>query len=324
LTNNAGCDSLVTINLVFNIPSTGTETYNGCAGDGYSIIANGTTYDESNPTGVEILTNSVGCDSIVTINLIFNNPSTGTESYTGCVGDGLFYCGQWNNIQRSNPTGTEILTNSIGCDSLVTITLVYNNASTGIETYTGCVGDGYSVVVNGTTYNEGNPSGIETMINSAGCDSIVTIALSFNSATTGTESYNGCSGDGYSIVVNGTTYNEGNPTGVETMTNGSGCDSIVTISLVFNNVSTGSVTYTGCVGDGYSVIVNGTLYYELNPSGIETLTNSIGCDSIVAITLLFNNPSTGTETYTGCVGDGYSVVVNGTTIMKAIQVVLRH
>jgi hypothetical protein len=147
------------------------------------------------------------------------------------------------------------------------------------------------------------------LINSVGCDSVVTITLVFNNPSTGAESYTGCVGDGYSVVVNGTIYNEGNPNGIETLTNSVGCDSVVTITLVFNNPSTGTETYTGCVGDGYSVIVNGTTYNEGNPSGVETLTNSIGCDSVVTINLVFNNPSTGAESYTGCVGDGYSVVV---------------
>ena len=37
-----GCDSTVTIDLVYNSNTTGTESYVGCAGDG-----NGVTYDES-------------------------------------------------------------------------------------------------------------------------------------------------------------------------------------------------------------------------------------------------------------------------------------
>jgi hypothetical protein len=70
-------------------------------------------------------------------------------------------------------------------------------------------------VVNGTTYNEGNPTGTEILNNSSGCDSTVTINLSFAPSGTGTETYQGCQGDGYSVTVNGTIYNEGNPAGTE-------------------------------------------------------------------------------------------------------------
>ena len=97
-------------------------------------------------------------------------------------------------------------------DSTVTIDNYFHFYVPGTESYVGCAGDGYSVVVNGVTYDEGNPSGTEdlTLTAVAGCDSIVTIDLVYNSNTTGTESYVGCAGDGYSVVVNGVTYDESN------------------------------------------------------------------------------------------------------------------
>ena len=117
---------------------------------------------------------------------------------------------------------------------------------------------------------------METLVSASGCDSIVTVALNFDAPNTGSETYTGCTADGYSVVVNGTTYNEGNPSGTETLTNALGCDSVVTVALTFNATSTGNENYTGCAGDGYSVTVGGTLYNEGNPSGTETLVNGDG------------------------------------------------
>src|SRR5688500_2672185 len=125
-----------------------------------------------------------------------------------------------------------------------------------------------------------------------GCIGADTIYIVVKENSSGTESYVGCSGDGYSVLVNGTSYDESNPSGTEVLVNSLGCDSIVTVFLLFNNTSTGSETYIGCTGDGYSVTVNGTIYNETNPTGIDTLVNSLGCDSIVTITLQFNNTST--------------------------------
>ena len=313
LTNSNSCDSTVTIDLIFNSTLSGTELYTGCQGDGYSVVVNGVTYDEGNPSGTEVLTAVAGCDSTVTITLIYNNNTFGTETYTGCQGDGYSVDVNGITYDEGNPSGTEVLTNSNGCDSTVTITLIYNNNTFGTETYTGCQGDGYSVVVNGVTYDEGNPSGTEVLTNSNSCDSTVTIDLIFNSTLSGTELYTGCQGDGYSVVVNGVTYDEGNASGTEVLTAVAGCDSTVTITLIYNNNTFGTEIYTGCQGDGYSVDVNGITYDEGNPSGTEVLTNSNGCDSTVTITLIYNNNTFGTETYTGCQGDGYSVVVNGVT-----------
>lgn len=46
-------------------------SYYGCSGDGYTVIINGTEYSESNPSGIEMFTTVIGCDSIVNINLAF-------------------------------------------------------------------------------------------------------------------------------------------------------------------------------------------------------------------------------------------------------------
>ncbi len=161
-------------------------------------------------------------------------------------------------------------------------------------------------MVNGTTYNEANPTGTEVLTNFLGCDSTVTVTLVYNAVSLGVEPYTGCAGDGYSVVVNGTTYNEANPTGTEVLTNFLGCDSTVAVTLVFNPTSTGSEVYTGCQGDGYSVTVNGTTYNETNPTGTEVLTNSLGCDSTVTITLTYNNNPTPSIT-------GPSVFCNGSS-----------
>ncbi|MEO5906522.1 MAG: SprB repeat-containing protein, partial [Saprospiraceae bacterium] len=312
-TSSNGCDSVVTITLSYSPVSTGSENYLGCEDDGYSVTVNGNIYNENNPTGTETLVNSTGCDSVVTINLIYNPGMFETETYSGCEGDGYEVSVNGTVYNESNPTGTEILIGSIDCGSTVTISLYYAPTSTGSETYNGCSGDAYSVVVNGTIYNETNPVGVEILVNSVGCDSIVTIDLNFVPLGNGTEVYNGCSGDAYSVIVNGTTYDEVNPTGIEILTGTNGCDSIVTINLSFSAPGFGTETYSGCFDDGYFVVVNGTNYNQSNPSGTEIFTGSNGCDTTVTIDLLFAPILMGNETYSGCEGDGYSVVVNGTT-----------
>ncbi len=225
-----------------NPPGQGNVSYNGCLGDGYSVIVNGTTYDENNPTGTEVIIGGAydGQDSTVVVNLTFNPESTGVENYIGDEGDGYSVSVNGTLYDESNPSGTEVLVNAAGCDSTVTINLVFTPVTPGIgnETYLGCQGDGYSVTVNGTVYSETNPTGTETIVGGAanGQDSTVNINLIFNPNSTGLESYMGDEGDGYSVTVNGTVYNEANPTGTETLTNYLGCDSIVTVNLMFSAV----------------------------------------------------------------------------------------
>jgi len=274
------------------------------------VWIDGDTYTTSNNSATFVLTNTAGCDSTVTLDLTITNSNIGTENYTGCSADGYSVVVNGVTFDESNPSGTEILTNTFGCDSTVTIDLTFNDFNNGSEIYTGCSGDGYSVLVNGVTYDESNPSGTESMSNIFGCDSTISIDLIFNSPSSGSEVHTGCNGDGYTVVVNGVTYDESNPAGIETLTNLNGCDSIVTINLTFNSSITGNESYTGCTGDGYSVVVNGTTYDEANPTGTETLTAVAGCDSIVTVGLVFNTVLPGTDVQSAC--DSYTWIDGNT------------
>lgn len=237
--------------------------------------------------------------------------STGSVTETICEGDSVEINGSY--YTPGNWIDTLYGESENGCDSILFLTVLTYEPVIEYELYTGCEGDGYSVVVNGATYNEANPSGIEFMETIHGCDSTVIIELDYLQATTGSYSYIGCVGDEWSVIINGKIYNENNTSGYEVLLGSNGCDSIVTISLTYNPISYGNEHYIGCEGDGYFVIVDSVRYDESNPVGTATLTNSNGCDSIVNITLIFYPPASDTISYIGCMGDGYSVEVLGHT-----------
>jgi hypothetical protein len=285
LTNVGGCDSTVTLHLTVNQSSSSTLTSTICQEE--SIIVNGTTYDASNPSGVEVLINgnASGCDSTVTINLNVLTALTGSETSTICQEESIIVNG--TTYDASNPSGVEVFTNIgvNGCDSTVTVNLSFLTALTGSETSTICQEE--SIIVNGTTYDASNPSGVEVFTNIGvnGCDSTVTINLNVLPALTGLETSTICQEE--SIIVNGTTYDASNPSGVEVFTNVgvNGCDSTVTVNLNVLPALTGLETSTICQEE--SIIVNGTTYDASNPSGVEVFTNVgvNGCDSTVTINL---------------------------------------
>ncbi len=66
LTNIAGCDSVVTLDLTMNYSNTGVDVITAC--DSYTWI-DGITYTASNNTATYTLTNVAGCDSVVTLDL---------------------------------------------------------------------------------------------------------------------------------------------------------------------------------------------------------------------------------------------------------------
>ena len=312
-TSQTACDSIVNVQLDFMASVAGTESYSGCSGDGYAVTINGTIYNELNPSGVEVLTSQNGCDSIVTINLIFQNIVSVTHSYTGCAGDGYALAINGNVYNESNPSGLEMIQGSMGCDTSVTIDLVFQSIPGSSISYVGCEGDGYEVLVNGTLYTASNPQGTEIVTAQNGCDSVITVSLIFLAATQHAIQYTGCVGDNYSIIVNGTVYSESNPTGMELLTGSNGCDSVVTVNMVFGNQFVVNENYNGCEGDGYSILVNGNLYDEQHPLGMENISGVSGCDTLVYVDLLFAPASTSSFTYSGCAGDGFGIMVNGTS-----------
>ena len=73
LTNAAGCDSVVTLDLTINYSATGIDTITAC--DSYTWI-DGTTYTSSTTIPVHLLSTAAGCDSLVMLYLTINYSTT--------------------------------------------------------------------------------------------------------------------------------------------------------------------------------------------------------------------------------------------------------
>ena len=126
LTNAAGCDSVVTLNLTINTSNTGTDVITAC--DSYQWI-DGNTYTASNSSATFTETNAAGCDSVVTLNLSINNSNTGIDVVSAC--DSYTWI-DGNTYTSSNDTATFTLTNAAGCDSVVTLNLTINSISNSV------------------------------------------------------------------------------------------------------------------------------------------------------------------------------------------------
>ena len=210
------------------------------------------------------------------------------------------YISPAGNLFTTSQTFTETLIASDGCDSIFNIDLVIHNGVQILIDNSLC--EGSSFTLDGIVFDQNNPSGTVVFQDMNGCDSIYNVDLNFLPESMGTENYIGCEGDGYTVVVNGTTYSESNPNGVELLEGAdmNGCDSTVVIDLVFGSLVQVTETYTGCEGDGFSIIVDGVIYDEINSTGVVALTGVNGCDSIVNISLVFNPASTSAESFSTC------------------------
>ena len=144
---------------------------------------------------------------------------------------------------------TEAYTACVNCN-------VYDTIS-----YEGCIGDDYSIVFNGVTYNESNPFGVDTLNVIDGCDSVITIDMFFETCipiqpiTPHMEAY-----------VNGSTINALNPldTGFVDICLGD------TIMFVATPEFLSSLENTGT---GYSQDVNSNIDFAWNIDGVTFSNN---------------------------------------------------
>jgi hypothetical protein len=83
------------------------------------------------------------------------------------------------------------------------------------------------------------------------------------------------------------------------------------ITMPYNTgTSSGEVTYAGCSGSNYEVVVNGISYNEANPSGTEVVFNQFSCDSVITINLTFWGSNDDVISQNLCSGESF--VYNGT------------
>jgi gliding motility-associated-like protein len=118
------------------------------------------------------------------------------------------------------------------------------------------------------------------------------------------------------IIVNGVTYNESNPMGMEFVPDGgpNGCGQNVFIDLLFEQSSSSDIQEELCVGE--SRVINGTTYDVNNPTGQEILIANNGCDSLLNIDLNFKGLQVNIEPvspFCASKGGGYLAIeiVNG-------------
>ena len=285
MTNAAGCDSVVSLNLTVNASASFTDVQTAC--NSYTWT-DGNTYTASNNTAFQVLTNSIGCDSVVTLNLTISNSSVGTDVQTAC---GSYTWIDGNTYSSSNNTATHTLSNAAGCDSVVTLNLTVNNGTSGTDTRTACNSFTW---IDGNTYSASNTTATHTLTNAVGCDSIVTLNLTINNSTSSTDVQSACNSFTW---IDGNTYTSSNTTATHTLSNAAGCDSLVTLNLTITNSTSAVDIQSAC---GAYTWIDGNTYTSSNTTATHLLTNAAGCDSLVTLNLTINSSTAATDVQSGC------------------------
>ena len=133
---------------------------------GLSITVNGNVYDSSG-IYIDTLISQLGCDSILTTNLhVLSNSATFLNlNPTICYGDTVYVGG---NVYYQTGVYTNVLTNSVGCDSIITLDLRVVSPTNLV--YDICPGD--SIQVGSNVYYSAGLY-VDSLVAANGCDSIV-------------------------------------------------------------------------------------------------------------------------------------------------------
>ena len=287
LTNAANCDSVVTLHLTVNYTAYGDTNVVVC--DSYDWYE----YEGLNESGdyAHRFSNPASCDSVVTLHLTINHSTTGVDELVAC--DSLTWInGTTYYESTSTPTYTYVGGNAAGCDSTVTLHLTVNHSTTGVDELVAC--DSLTWI-NGTTYYESTDIPTYTYVGGAasGCDSVVTLHLTINHGTHNVIDTAVCG----SFVWNGETYTQ---SGVYTYdySGTTGCVNTETLYLTVNPTYNVTDTRSICASE-LPYTWNGIVFTQ---AGTQTVTLSTvsGCDSVVAMTLTVNQPTTGIDEQEAC------------------------
>lgn len=162
--------------IAFGNPS--LTTINDSASCSYTYSSPSGTYVwDSTGTYLDTLNNSVGCDSIIAVNLtIISGALTSNDTVEECD----FYISPSGNTWTSSGVYLDTLTSAGGCDSVITIDLTVNQTSSAILSDTVC---GSYISPSGITLTTSGTYP-DTISNSIGCDSVLVINLTVNNADT--------------------------------------------------------------------------------------------------------------------------------------------
>ena len=129
-----------------------------------------------------------------------------------------------------------------------------------------------------------------------GCDSIVTLNLTIRKSSNAIDTQEAC--DSFTWI-DGITYTESTDNQIFTLSNASGCDSIVTLHLTVRHATVGDTIVTAC--DSFTW--HGVTYTE-TPTIAPIFTieggSAVGCDSIVTLHLTVHQPQHAAFTVDAC------------------------
>ncbi|TND07772.1 MAG: hypothetical protein FD123_2923 [Bacteroidetes bacterium] len=290
---------------------TATQNVSVCSGGNYTFPDGSTQTNITAPVSyVSSVPGPSGCDSLITTNVSVNAVYSINDTVSVCSGGShTFPDGSTQTNITSTTNQASTLQTQAGCDSVINTLVNVLQPSAFSETAAVCEGDSYTFP-DSTTQNNITSQVIHTstLVNSAGCDSVVTTTVNVNAVYAMADSATICAGDSYTFP-DGSSQTNITSAVIYTsqLASVAGCDSLVTTSLAVNQVDTmvsvtsvtltasasgatyqwldcvnGYVILPGDTSQNFTATVNGTYAVAVTQNGC---TDTSGCHVILSTSL---------------------------------------
>jgi hypothetical protein len=258
-TDDIKCDSTIFVNITYNDASSSNLTRTVC-NPLYSLNVGGTIFNAQKPSGqVKLIgANQYGCDSIVNVQLYFENFSlnevninTCNDAFSIVVGSQIF--------DKNNTSGQVTIPQGsvFGCDSIINVSLKFLPVTIENLTFSTC-DSAFTVDVNNTLFSSLLPVG-QVILPSASinnCDSIVNVAILYKNPSRNNYIYETCD-PSFSVQIGQGVFDINNTSGRMVLANASanGCDSIIDVKLTISPLSITYETVESCYEDSSSLVI---------------------------------------------------------------------
>jgi hypothetical protein len=276
----SGCDSLLITVNVFTLPVTDTLLDSTlCAGAPEFVWNNLTILTERDSIYLDTLVNSFGCDSLLTYDITIIPPDTFYVDSTLCQDEPEFV---WNGMMIQtvfDSTYEATLSTIFGCDSIVMLNMtIVPSTDTTIEEML-CYGDSM-FWIHRTIYAEYDSIYLDTLVNAAGCDSLLTLDVTIMYPDTVNFDTTLCEGVPEFVWNSHTVFAFQDSIYRATFTNQFGCDSLVSLDvkilLPYDSLQTVEI----CENETPYVWYGHTILPDRDSIYFDTLYYDAGCDSL--------------------------------------------
>ena len=316
--DDAGCEASDSIELTVYPPSYSSDSLEICAGDPPFTWNNRTITSDMDRTYLDTLygMNQYGCDSFLTLDVKVLFPDYYDTTIYICENEEPFE--PYGNItvypDRDSIYLDTLYYTETGCDSLlITINVFTLPVTESFHDSTLCAGAGDFMWNNRLIQTDTSQVYLDTLVNSFGCDSLLTYDVTIIPPDT-TFVYDTLCQDVPEYVWNGITIQTQFDSIYEAiLPNQYGCDSVVNLDVHLLPVTDTTIDTMLCFETPPYAWNNLTIFAEHDSTYLDTLVNQWGCDSLLTLNVTIIYPDTVNLDTTLCEGDpGYAW--NGHTV----------